>query len=88
MHAHSLFRALIWKDKGYSESTTTTTNTMSTGPFPRSFYLRWSEVEAREPDLKRLQFDVVVKISHEWINALLIKKKRDRSSSYEWGGQP
>ncbi len=35
----------------------------------------WSEVEAREAHLKRLQFDVVVKTFCDWINALLVKKK-------------
>ncbi len=50
----------------------------STGPFPRSFVSRlaaWSEVEARDVRLKRLQFDVVVKTFCDGINALLVKKK-------------
>ncbi len=46
---------------------------------------RWSEVRAR---LKCLPFDVVVKTFCNWINALLVKRKSDRNSSCEWGGQP
>ncbi len=39
---------------------------------------RWSEVEARGTRLKRLQFDVVIKTFCDWINALLVKKKRQK----------
>ncbi len=35
----------------------------------------WSEVEARDARLKRLQFDVVIKTFCDWINAFLVKKK-------------
>ncbi len=46
----------------------------STGPFPHSFvlHLRWSEVEARDACLKRLQFDVVVKTFCDWMNAFFV----------------
>ncbi len=82
LHARSLFRALIWNDTGYSTRWCTfvcaRACATSTGPFPRSFVSRlaaWSEVEARDVRLKRLQFDVVVKTFCDGINALLVKKK-------------
>ncbi len=49
--------------------------TTSTGPFLRSFLAPYTEVEACDARLKHLQFDVVVKTCHDWINALLVKKK-------------
>ncbi len=33
---------------------------------------RWSEVEARDARLKRLQFDVVVKTFCDWMNAFFV----------------
>ncbi len=46
---------------------------------------RWSEAGAC---VKHLRFDVVLKTFCDWINALLVKKKRDRSSSCDWALQP
>ncbi len=46
---------------------------------------RWSKDQTC---LKRLPFDVVIKTFCGWINAFLVKRKSDRNSSCEWGGQP
>ncbi len=79
LHSRSLFHAFIWTDKGYSvcwricvcKSTRYKHRTVST--------LVWlapdTEVEALDARPKRLQFHVVVKTCHDWINALLLKKK-------------
>ncbi len=60
----------------------------STVQFPSSFDSRLTLKWSWSARLKRLLFDVLVKTFCDWINALFVKKKRDRISSYEWGGQP
>ncbi len=93
LHARSLFCALILKDAGYSVRRCLCAwywraHAPSTVQFPRSFdshlALKWSW-SAR---LKRLSFDVVVKMFCDWINALLVKRKSDRSNSCEWVANP
>ncbi len=90
---HSSFRALIWKDTGYSArrclcACNRRSRALSTVPFPRSFdsrlLLKWSW----SVRLKRLPFDVVIRTFCDWINALLVKRNSDRNSSCECGGQP
>ncbi len=82
MHARSLFRALILNDTGCSARwgfwACYEHRTIS-ARLSRAWY--WSEVEESDVRLKRLQFDVVVKTFCDWINALLVKKKRDVGQS-------
>ncbi len=86
LHAHSLFCALILNDTGCCacwgfwacKSMRYEHRTIS-ARFSRAWY--WSEVEESDVRLKRLQFDVVVKTFFDWINALLVKKKRDVGQS-------
>ncbi len=59
----------------------------STVQFPCSFEFAPAAEVKWSTRLKCLPFDVIVKTFFDWINARLVKRKSDRNSSFEWGGQ-